>query len=354
MLKGDSPKKKTRFLRPFSAVQQTPATWTSDEIADIALDVVSGHPKQHIDMRSSALVSEVLCELAALKIEAVQQSDYRGAKRISDASDRLRATFRERGRASFHRDRVSELQHRFSAARAALSAGAEVWARRESEFAAESQRELQALSARHSERLLGLEDTWRDSRTARRFSKKSPHLLNSLAIEKSLVLIGDLATAMEMRRINQRIEKAEEVDSYGALEGGFEAARQQMLDDHRHEIDELRANQNARRSVMLADKEREIRVLTNRIQALRQVLDDEGNYDNFVARKFKKPADIVVAMSVTANGGMDLPPNGQQGTARERENLRRFREVSVATPLNLPPLSVKKTRKGRRGAGKDF
>jgi hypothetical protein len=241
-------------------------------------------------------------------------------------------------------------------AKAALSAGCEAWSRRESALAGESQRELQALSARHSDQLIALEDAWRGSRTARRFSKKSSHLLNSLKIEKSLVLIGDFDRAMEMRRINQRTEKAEEALGYGALEGGFEAARQQMLGDHRREIDELRANQNARRSLLLADKEREIEVLTNRMHAVRQVLEDEGNYDNFVARKFRKPADIIVAMSVTANGAADLPPDGQQGTAKERENLRRFREATVATPLNLPPLKVKAlkgTKKGRRGARMD-
>jgi hypothetical protein len=356
MLKGDSTKKKTRVLRPFSGMQRTPVTWTSDEIAELALDLISKNPKQNIDMHNSTLVAEVLCELAILKIEAFQQSDYARAKQISGASDRLRAKFRVRDRDSLHCDRFSELEHRLAMAKAALSAGCEAWSRRESALAAESQRELQALSARHSDQLIALEDTWRGSRTARRFSKKSSHLLNSLKIEKSLVLIGDFDRAMEMRRINQRTEKAEEAVGYGALAGGFEAARQQMLADHRREIDELRANQNARRSLLLADKEHEIEVLTNRMHAVRQVLEDEGNYNNFVARKFRKPADIIVAMSVTANGAADLPPDGQQGTAKERETLRRFREATVATPLNLPPLKVKAlkgTKKGRRGARMD-
>jgi hypothetical protein len=347
---GESPRKAARTVLAPRRARDPAFAFTSEEIRAIVQDQLSPHPRRPVDFQNPRLVADVINELTNQKIDAIQNLDYPRSHHLSETIDRVRHSFRARDREAFHHERTTDLGSRLADAKAALADGVDGWRRRDQEFERECRDALRALDEEHEKELRQLEASYRDPRTVRRFSKKSTRLLNVLTIEKALVLIGDFVTAEEVRRINHRIEKAETVESYETLAESYEFMREQMIADHEDEKRHMIQGHDRQRCALARRKREDMDRLTNRQTSVQNVLEDEGTFGNFIARKFKKPDDFIVSMMVAQGGGDDIPLAKRAIISRDAENYRRFRESSVATPLNLPPLKVKPVKKGKKSA----
>jgi hypothetical protein len=195
-----------------------------------------------------------------------------------------------------------------------------------------------------------LEELWKEPRTTRKFSKKSSFLLNNLTIEKQMVLLGYFESATQMRKINAKTEKTEAALNYEALEGSFEYARDWLLIWQRDEKEDLIRNQEMRRALFSSAQSRAIEVLAKRHRAVELLMADEGDFNNFIRKRFRKPAEQICSMTVAINGTPDIPvPGPERGFSRDLEGFQRFRQASVASPLPIPPLKIKKARKSKIG-----
>jgi hypothetical protein len=354
MLLGESPVKRKVEPRPRPPSPDGPS-FSHERVMEIANDQIAKKPKITIDLNNARLVGDVIAELTDMKLEAMRRPDYVLAQRIETAIENLRLHFRTHDREGLHTERVSALDSRLKDAKTSTTQATDYWKTKMANFTRDCARELSALQERHNDEMIDLAALWDSAQTKRRFAKKSPSLLNALTIEKNLALVGDFQVAEQVRRINQRSEKVETNQRWAAMEGNFESAREQLLFEQNRERRELIANHDARRAVLMKKQADDISVLTNRQQGLRNALLGDGDYNKFIAKKFKKPSDMVVSMSATISGGSDIPVPGLGVVSRDVENLMRYRVATVATPLNLPPLKVtplRRSAKAGRGSSR--
>jgi hypothetical protein len=354
MLAGDSPRKATRAVLPASRNAPAFPRLPIEEIMALAEDQIRAQPRRHLDFTNARTVSDVISELNNLKIEAIQVLDYPRSARIGEAIERLRRGFRTNERENFYKERLALLKNRLADAKAAVAKRSEVWKDRKHSLERECQDERRVLEERQKEEVVRLNEVWRDPRTMRKFSKRSPHLLQTLTIEKSLALVGDLMTAEEVRKENRRAEKTEASANYEAMEDSYELARLRLLAEHEEQIKAMEQSHALRADALLSAKTEDMEKVMKRQTSLQMVIDDEDSYENFVARQCRKPADVIVPMAMAPGGGADVPLAKQSIVARDAENMRKFRQSAIASPLNLPPLKVKelkakKKTQARRG-----
>jgi hypothetical protein len=90
-------------------------------------------------------------------------------------------------------------------------------------------------------------------------------------------------------------------------------------------------------------KTKKIEKLTNRVKRLQVMVAEDGQLPNFVARKFKKGLEFVLPMTVTLDGGEDIPPAGKTRFFLGKI-MHSFREARAFGPLPLPALKVRHIR----------
>jgi hypothetical protein len=164
-------------------------------------------------------------------------------------------------------------------------------------------------------------------------------LLNHRVVEKRMLLIGDFLGADVLRRINKRFEAAEITAKYEMYQASFEIARGKLLSDQQADIDALKWDQEFAYNWLKKQAADEIETCVRRVECLKRVLEEEARLEAFVARKFKKPVEIVLPMTVTLDGGDDIPPSGK--TRIGIGKISRLREANETGPLALPKLRVR-------------
>jgi hypothetical protein len=168
-------------------------------------------------------------------------------------------------------------------------------------------------------------------------------LLNQQHVEKRLVLIGDFSNAHKIRRMNKRAESVEAVVKHEEYQTTFTLARNHLLERHARECEDLHQRADLELREFQRLKARKIEKWANRVRTLQGMVAEDGQLPNFVARKFKKGPEFVLPMTVTLDGGDDIPPAGKTrffltGT------MHSFREAKTFGPLPLPALKVRHVR----------
>jgi hypothetical protein len=79
------------------------------------------------------------------------------------------------------------------------------------------------------------------------------------------------------------------------------------------------------------------------VKSLQTLIAEASQLENFVAKKFKKGPEFVLPMTVTADGGDDIPPPRitRQFMAA---SIEEFRDARAFGPLALPSLRVRRVR----------
>jgi hypothetical protein len=72
------------------------------------------------------------------------------------------------------------------------------------------------------------------------------------------------------------------------------------------------------------------------------MIEEDAELANFAARKFKKVPEFVLPMTVTVDGGEDIPPAGK--SLYISDSISRYREVAAFGPLSLHVLRIRQVR----------
>lgn len=326
--------------------RQQESLLSHEEIKTLAGNILAGKGKK-ID--NPGTIADIVDELTNMKIDAMAEFNYKKSKQISDAITDLRMQFRIRDREAFQQERLEDLNKKINLAKDAIHQATQEWKQKKETFENICKSEQDEQEQRHFEDHQDLEDLWQQPKTIRKFSKKSPYLLQQLTIEKNLALVGNFTDAQAVQKINCRIEKFESEERTADMKDSFEFARERLIYDHAFEHQKLLHDQDLKRQVMLLQEKKDMEVYKNRLQALENVYAEESDYNKFVARKFKKSADFVLPMTCTLDGGSDIPPSGKSRVVtRDTENIMKVRAANVASPLKLPPLKFKKMKKPKK------
>ncbi|OHS96267.1 hypothetical protein TRFO_37566 [Tritrichomonas foetus] len=315
---------------------------THDEIVELADDLVRGR-KKRVD--NPAIIADVIDELTNIRLETMQNGDYVETQKIIEIINSLRQSYRQQDRLSFHRERMDDLESRIDEAKATLLHTKEEWRQKEKEMALQCEYEAKEMDDRHADELEKLEEEWKDPKTTRKFNKRSPYLLQQLQIEKNMLLTGQYVNAQIIHRINQRYEKNEVNEKFVGMLSEFEIARQKMLDDQQAEVNELKDSQDFRWRKFKKFMNNDIEICQKRVNNIQFLIDEEGNYENFCALKFKKSSEFVLPMTCTLNGGSDIPTAGKiRMTMGSDGKMSKFREMNNFPPLQLPPLQARRLK----------
>ena len=354
MLEGEEKQQKRmrrQSQRRLAAMKEEPepSSLSRSEILAIANEQLQKKPKKNRLLNNPSILADVIDELTNMKVRAMRKGDYEKAKLIGEVITRLRRDFRMNERIGLHKERASHLDSRLKTVKGEISAIHSEWKKRKLHMKFELRDELAAMDEKHDEQMKELEEAWKSPATQRKYTKKSPGLLQALTIEKHMVLTGEFDRAQQMRKRNQRSEKREAASNYEAMEEAFQAARKQLLETQETERNELLNSQSNRREMFLRQRGHDLEVLDKRKHAVEGLIAGEGDYDRFVARKFRKSAEVVLPKTVTMSGGADIPVAGRGHESKvDTKEVNEFRAKTIATPLMLPPLKVKRLRRKRR------
>jgi hypothetical protein len=206
------------------------------------------------------------------------------------------------------------------------------------------------LEDKHEAQHAYLEQLWTDPSTQRKFTKRSAQLLQQKAVEKYMVLTGQLEAAEEVKRANRQSGRQETQLQYQNMMDSFENARAKLAADQALEMDNLRMEQELKLKNMLKDEEVAMEVCHKRIAATHRKWEEESDFENFTAKKFKKRADCVLPMTVF-NPADDLPRLSRaRGLGRSDAQSSICDGATGGTPgLVLPPLQVRRAKNRRTG-----
>jgi hypothetical protein len=292
-------------------------------------------------------VADVIDELNARSIDALQAGDYRSAQKAKAAVDGARLQFRQRDRDLLHREVVARLSARHKEAVEASAAAKGDWKRRQQQLLRDRRDELRDLDQRHDDEHRQLEQDWAQPDAARPFEKRSPALLQNRQIEQYMLLSGMYDRADQMRRINAAAEKGEVAARQREMATHFAAARANLNARQRAAAEKLRADQDSTARILAEHERKEMTVRTRRVEATERVLAEEKDFQNFAARTYRHPPDwICPATVMTTKGGTDdLPviPRGKTAPAGSA-GWAELRRREFVTSLPLPPLPIRHYR----------
>jgi hypothetical protein len=288
-------------------------------------------------------VADVIDELTRIQLQAMKDGAHRQVDEIQKIITDLRRSFRLKDREELRQTRMAELKARLASTEADLTAEQRHWRTEEEEHRRRAASEASAMDERHSIELADFENESRSERAERQYNRRSSGLLQLQTVEKKMLLMGDFRAADTLRRSNRRLEATEIAAKAERREAKFLAAREALLATHAKEIEELRAAQDFALKILHSKKAEAIEILQKRVAALRRIIEEDLEPENFVSRKFKKGPDFVLPLTVTVSGGEDIPPTGQSRFLLG-DSISRFRESNAFGPLPLPALKVKKVK----------
>lgn len=324
--------------------------YSKEEIVSLAEQCLKG---KKMKTENPGLIADIIDELTNQRVEAMQEGNYMQSKKISETIAQIRYNFRLSDRDSFHSERVADLKSKVKQAEENLENIIKEWKKLEKDLKEKHNEEMEMLKIRHSEEVKDLQADWADPIKQIKYSKRSPDLLRSMTVEKNMALIGDFDGAHETRKRNLKQEKVESSIKFEEMENSYETARMQLVQIHEAEMEILKEEQKLTWDIFMKREEAGIEVGQKRVKATQIILDEEGNYTNFVHRKFKKPVEKVLPMTVTLNGGSDIPTSGKtRVTLGDNGKFTIFKQTPIGTPLPLPPLKVRKMKNPARTSTK--
>jgi hypothetical protein len=316
---------------------------TPGEIASYADRVMRGKRIALTDSHSAAAIVQ---ELDQRRIEALGRSKYLEAKAFTDAINALKVRLYAADREKLHKDNQLQLEDRHRDALEACDSVVEQWQDKEREFTDSCKAECAALQQRHEAEDAELEAVWSDPATQRKFAKRSSQLLQQKTIERYMVLAGRLEAAEEIRRMNQKVEEGETRMKYQDMSDSFEAAREKLIDEHRDQLDRLKADLDFRRMNFEKERMSAMEVCEKRIATTKRNLEEQSDQEKFMAKKFKRPASKVVSLRVI-DATEDLPLLACAKAVSRGDSHVSVVDDKIRTPLplRLPDLKIKPRRK---------
>lgn len=329
---GNSQRQKTKITRHSTISRNSEPPLTESQIQEYADNVMKGKPLKIDDPNA---ISQIINELDRRRLEALSNSEYLKSKKIGDMIDQVKTELYKKDREYLYQENVAQLKKRYQDSVDALESAKEMWKKKMQEFKEQCKTEVLDLQDKQKNELLDFEAKWTDPATQRKYNKRSPYLLQQKKIEQYMVLSGNLEAAETVKKINQVNEKHEVAQQYQTMVEDFENAQNQFIFNQQEEMDKLKAEQEFRYKSLLLEEDKCFEVHNKRIAATLTKLEDEKNMDNFIAKKFKKPSNQVLPVTVIS-GADELPPLTRGKTVRSTQ------DKSKPQPLQLPPLKTRR------------
>jgi hypothetical protein len=328
----NSPQRRSRSVSrgsPATARLST-GTLSTAEISEIASGLLRG---KKLTIKDPHDIAEIVRELDTRRGAALGSGKYLDAKRIGDLMDRIKTQLYESDRDALFRDNVRHLEQLHQEAHAGLDEAKRKWKEKRSKFYDRCAKEVYELQERHMAEHAELEEAWSDPSIQRKFAKRSALLLQHKAVEKYLVLAGQLEDAEMLKRANEADEKHEIQLKYQDMAESFEAARDKLITDQHAEADKMRLDQDLRFKNLVKDEGLAMEVCQKRIAATKANLDDQSDMGRFMAKKFKKAGDCILPVSSF------VPMDDLPRLATSKDGRKRGGNME-AEPLQLPRLKM--------------
>lgn len=327
-----------------------PSDLTPEETRSWAEGLIAGKKKMPTD--PSVLV-EIMEEMQKMRDNAIAQSDYLKAKHIGEVMEDMQTQYRVRDRSEFHKEHLDQIENRLKNAEAALKEVKETNKTQLVELRQLTKEETQALEERQQQEIRELEDEWREPKMLRHFNKRSPALLQNQVIEQQMVRTGSYEAAEKMKRLNRSTEEREAQDKHSEMVASFRLSLDNLVRTQEEERQNLQIYQDNRFNETIRAQDAEVAAKQARVDNLTRVRDEMKEFQNFIHRKYRRPADKVLPMTVITPHSPDLPsrPRTRSTTTRSVGSAQIRNPYRVA-PLPLPDLDIKRARRPRSSFGR--
>lgn len=327
--------------------QMDESPYTKEESEHMATDLLRG---KQVHIINAAGIADVIDELTNIQLQAMQEGDYIQTEKIRVIVETLRYKYRTKDRDEFQKVCIAAKQERVDDIKRKLEEAKEQWRQNEEDFERNWDDRAKEMDARHDKELEDCEEKWRrDPHIASRFNKRSPQLLSRMRAEKCFLLVGNYSEADRLRRVNTRVEKAELEQRSFEYQSSFDTAVQRMLQTHADRVQNFQEQRTMQRKLFEKERNDALGVIQKALAQAERDLEDVKDRNKFVARNFKKGTDVVLPMTVTLNGGDDIPPAGKTRiVCGNNGNKDRFRQMNHYPPHQLPNLSAKNLKKRPR------
>lgn len=309
--------------------------YTYKEIAEMVDKLIAGHKQK---LEDPGTIADMINELTNRRITALNKSDYLQSLKLQKLADEIKTQFRLRDREQFHQEYIADLNSRLKDSKLALKKAEQEWAKKEKSLQQAQKEQMEKLEERMDNDMADLEYKWQAPETTRRFSKKSPQLLNQAVMERNMALIGDLEGAAKMQKVVRKNEQIEAEEKYSDMQTSFEKERKNLIEQQDRDLEHLKTAQYLEYTTFIRQKDEVIDAIKKRISTYERIIGEDSDIDRFCARKFKRTSDVVIPINE------DIPTQGKaRATPVNLGGIMSFREAPVASPLQLPTLKIKKS-----------
>lgn len=328
------------YRRKSTTVARPPSENLShEEIVAIADNLLKG--KKYPNLINPHTVSEVVKELDMRRIAALNQNEYLKSKKIGDVIESVKNQLYQADRDLMFKENVDTLKQKHQEAVEAFEEAKAEWKKRHSEFVEKCKKEASDLQAKHENDMEDLGAKWTDPAMQRKFSKRSPFLLQQRAVEKYMVLAGNLEGAEEKKKINQQNERAEAHKKYIDMQESYESSRKQLVESQNEELRQMKIQQEFKYRQMLVNEQYALDLCRKRVATAQRNLEEQSDVDKYLAKKFKKAPGTVLPLSAI-NTFEDLP-TFSRGKGYAKGDVGKH-VAPVPEPLQLPPLKVRQSK----------
>ena len=325
--------------RKTTAIKRDPSCSLSEnEISAISDSLMKGKKLSKDDLKDPGIVCAIVKELDARRVQALNNTEYLKSKKIGDVIENIKFMFFQADRDVMFQENLDTLKQKHQEALDNYEETKNEWKQKHADFVEECKNEVAALQTKQENEKAELDAKWMDPSTQRRFTKRSPTLLQQKAVEKYMVLVGDLEEAEQRKKQNLQTEKFEIQQKYLDLQESYEISRKQLVEQHNTEITQLQIDQEYKYRQLLNTEQKSYEICRRRIALAQKNLDDQSDMQKFLAKKFKRSSDSLSGVKTN-----DELPQLSRGKGLSRIDINRATEPR-AIPLVLPQLKVRQSK----------
>lgn len=305
------------------------------EVFTAADQVLKG---KKVDVSNPRAVSDILTELDHRRVQFIERDEYLKSKQVADAMDNFKRQFYAADQEHMYNENRKRLEEKLKEGKDALESTTKDWKRKKSEFVKTCQKEIDQIQDRHDDEHAKLEAKWSSQSTKRRYSKRSPELLQQQAIERYMVLTGRLEEAEKLKARNRTTEKREAQERFKDMTKSFDGARAHLVSVQGDKIENVQDEQDFKNRHLLLIEQGELGVCRRRVSAVEYDIGEVNTVNKFVMKKFRRSYGSSIPVAFFSSGE-DVDPFTRGKLNRSETHPNAFPVKAV--PLDMPELQVK-------------
>ena len=317
------PKPASKLHKPQRYVSSA-APLSESEVQNICDKLMAG---RKVSVEDPAHLQDVLTEFAHRRLAALEQSEYLKIKKIDEITVQLKRQYVNLTMDDLFHENLNQAKERVKQAQESLEQTKQLWKQKEADFKDRIKQEMIDLEQKHQYQQEDLENKWLDPSVQRRYNKQSKVLLQQKAIEKYMVLAGDLESAEELKKRNRETEKKEAQIKFTEMQSSYESDLAKLSSEQDHEYQELQKSHDFQYQALLKSKAEAIEIAERRLKFMQLQEQEASNNQAFVNKKKIIVDQQPIPMAPVMSKNVKIAPSG---------------------PLPLPPLQVKHVKKKTR------